>query len=532
MKRLIFITLILIAATAYITVKYFKNLNTSGTHAANIIRTIPDNAALVFEFTNEKTFYDIYAGNTLLNNLIGEDKITEMDTLRKVLFGNPALQSFFTGRNVFLSVHPSAANDVELLLTAAAGRDIDLTEFDQLSKQKNTGMVITPLKIGEKRGYNIYFNSLKKRFYLLNIDGNIFSGSFSKDLVTLHASYVPNKDKEAFMVLPDQQNSNSLANLYINYEHLDALFSQLFKSANIDLFRPFRILPALAALNLNFKNNAVMFSGYTNIQRNRPGTYLNVFANQQPINTQLKDLFPSTTAYALSFAVSNPGSFEADLSTFQQKAGLQAEKDQLLKQVKTGTGINLQPEFTKLLGNEFAVITTRFQEKVAVISVKNGTALRPFMVNISGMITDDVGQFNYAKLPYFLLGDAFSIFKRPYFKIIDNYLILANSAKEIESYSDTYLNRKFLNKTPQYTDLDNLEAERSNVSFFIHFKNAQQILRDGLKDEFYFSYKNNSLSWKNFYGASFQFAASDKNFYTNFCLLQNMPDTTVSKKTE
>jgi hypothetical protein len=47
MKRLIVITIILIAATAYITVKYFKNLNTSGMHAGNVMRTIPDNAAVV-----------------------------------------------------------------------------------------------------------------------------------------------------------------------------------------------------------------------------------------------------------------------------------------------------------------------------------------------------------------------------------------------------------------------------------------------------------------------------------------------------
>jgi hypothetical protein len=154
------------------------------------------------------------------------------------------------------------------------------------------------------------------------------------------------------------------------------------------------------------------------------------------------------------------------------------------------------------------------------------------MTNISGMITDDIGQFNYAKLPLFLLGDAFNAFKSPYFRIIDNYLVLANSVKELDSYNDSYMNRKFLNKTEQYVKFDNLLAERANVAFFIHFKNAQQILRDGLKDDFYFAYKNNSLSWKNFYGASFQFAATDKNFYTNFCLLQNMPDSTVNKKTD
>lgn len=532
MKRLIVITLILIAATAYISVKYFKNLNTSGTHAGNVIRTIPDNAAVVFEFTNEKSFYDIYAGNTLLTNLIGEQIITDLDTVRNVLFNNPALQSFFTGRNVFVSLHPSQSNQLELLVTASAVKDIDLTEFDQLAKQKNTGMLVTPLQIGEKRGYNIYFNSLKKRFYIININGNIFSGSFSKDLITQNANYIPDREKQAFMLLPDQQNSNSLANMYINYEHLGPLFAQIFKNGNTDIFKPFRILPALAALNLNFKNDAVMFNGYTNIQRDKRGTYLNVFAIQQPVTNVLKDLFPSTTAYALSMAVSNPAGFTTDLTNFQNKAGLQAEKDALFTKIKTETGINLIQEFTQLLGNEFAVVTTRYQEKLAIVSVKNGSKLRPFMTNVSSMITDDIGQFNYNKLPFFLLGDAFNAFKRPYFRIMDNYLVLANSVKELESYNDSYMNRKFLNKTEQYVKFDNLLAERSNVAFFIHFKNAQQILRDGLKDDFYFAYKNNSLSWRNFYGASFQFAATDKTFYTNFCLLQNMPDTTVSKKTE
>ncbi len=50
-----------------------------------------------------------------------------------------------------------------------------------------------------------------------------------------------------------------------------------------------------------------------------------------------------------------------------------------------------------------------------------------FVTNISKMNDENSGQLNYDKLPFFLLGDAFSIFKRPYFMIIDNYLILANS---------------------------------------------------------------------------------------------------------
>jgi hypothetical protein len=529
MKRLIIISLILITATGFITVKYFKNLNTSSVHAGNIMRNIPDDASIVFEYTNEKSFYDIYKGNNLLTSLIGEHKISELDTVRKVLFGSPALSSFFNGSNIFLSIHPTESNPEEILLTASATKDADPAAFDQLAKQQNRGMLITPLKMSEKNGYSIYFNSLKKRFYLINLDGGIFAGSFSKVLISKSANYKPNKDKQAFLLLPDKQNANSLANLYINYEHLGPLFTGLFKNNNTNIFKPFRLLPALAALNLNFKNDALMFNGYTNIQRNEPGTYLNVFTTQQPVTNELKALYPATTAYALGLAVSDPMKFSADLTTFHNKAGLKTETNKLFTKIKAETGINLKQEFAKLLGNEFAVITTRFGERIAIVSVKDGSALRPFMTNISSMSTDETGQFNYEKLPFFLLGDAFNNFRKPFFRIIDNYLILAGSTKELNNYNNTYLSRRFLNKTEQYVKFDNLLAERSNVSFFINFKNAQTPLKDGLKDEYYTAFKNNTLSWKNFYGASYQFAATDNNFYTNFCMLQTIADTTAIK---
>jgi hypothetical protein len=290
------------------------------------------------------------------------------------------------------------------------------------------------------------------------------------------------------------------------------------------------LLPALAALNLNYKTDALMFNGYTNIIKNKPASYLNLFTAQQPVVNELKEIFPSTTAYAMNMAVSDPKQFTTDLSEFHTKAGLKAEKDQLFAKIKAETGINLNTEFNGLLNHEFAVITTRYYEKMAIITVKDGSKLRPFMINISGMITDDIGQFNYNKLPFFLLGDAFNGFRRPYFRIIDNYLILANTSKELESYNDTYFNRKFLNKTDQYIRFDNLVAERSNVAFFINFKNAQPILKAELKSDFYDDYIHNMLSWKNYYAGSYQFTASDKNFYTNFCMLQNTADSNITKK--
>jgi hypothetical protein len=271
-----------------------------------------------------------------------------------------------------------------------------------------------------------------------------------------------------------------------------------------------------------------MLNGLTTIHKNKPSSYLNLFSGQQPVVNHLQDIFPATTAYSMNFSVSDPVKFGSDLAQWHTKAGLSGEKKELLDKVKAETGIRIQSEFNTLLANEFAIITTRFQEKIGIIQVKNGSALKPVLANISTMSNEETGRFNYDKLPFFLLGDAYSVFKKPYFRILDNYLILANSESELTSYYDSYINRKFLSKMNEYNEFNNLLSERSNVAFFINFKNAQSILKQELNTEAYNTFKTSVSSWKDFYGASLQFTATDANYYTNFCIRLST-DTVESK---
>jgi len=374
------------------------------------------------------------------------------------------------------------------------------------------------MHIDGKTGYNIFINKLKKRFFLVNQGNNIFSGSFSKELADLSAGYKEKAGKETFVLLSEQQTNNSLANLYVNYAGLPPLLERLFKNKNADIFKNFKQLAARAALSLNYRSDALMFNGSSILQTGEPPSYLDLFAEQQPVINHLKDILPSTTAYGTVFAVSNPQKFSSDLVNYQNKLGLAAERDKLYAQIKAETAIKINNEFNALLGNEFAIVTTRYFEKFAFISVKDGSKLQAVLTGISIMSQENEGQLSYEKLPFFLLGDAFSVFKRPYFIIIDNYLVLANSTTELKSFNDIYLNRKFLSKNEQYNEFDNLLAAQSNVSFFIQFKNAQPVFERDMHDGIYESFKTAEPGWKNFYGASVQLTAVDKNFYTNFCM--------------
>ena len=518
MKRLVVATIILLIATVLVTVVYFKNLGGVSQQTTQALRTIPNDASLILEFNNEKSLYDIFTDNKLFMSLIGEDKMTELIALRKRILQNPVIEPHLSGQNLYISMHPQKGDDIDFLITISIPKGFEPALFDELSKQKKNGLVLNTFNIGEKQGYVIYLSDIKRRFYLINKDDQTLSGSFSRALIEECARYDYKKEKQAFVLLSDRQSSNSLANLYINYNELSPLFSQVFIVKNPDLFRSFRQLPAFAALSLNYKTDALMFNGLTKIQDSPGDSYLGIFSYQQPIETHLKEIFPSTTAYSTSFAVSDPERFESDLNDWQSKSNFKDERSALVKKVKSETGIALKKEFTKLLSSEFAEVTTRFHERIAIIQVKDGSRVRTLLENISRMGDNDTGLFNYEKIPQLLLGEAFAVFKKPYFKVFDNYLVLTNSILEMKSYDDSYYNRKFLSKTDGYSQFDKLLSERSNLSFFIQFQNAQQLFKEDMKPSFYEAFRNATPGWKNYYAATWQLTSTDKNYYTNFCM--------------
>lgn len=521
MRKQIITTLILLVIAVIITVMYFNNLNPPGQQSGKVMKSIPADAAMIFEYKNDQSFYDIFKNNKLLGTFIGDQKSAELNDLKNALLDNPLLKGLFGGQSVFISLHPQKSTEyIEFLITTSSTENIG-DHLDQVSKENNKGMLIHQMMFNGKPGYNIYLNQSKKRFYLVLDGENIFSASFSRQLVEAAARYHDEGHDRFFAQLSDQQNSNSIANLYINYAQLSPLFDQIFKSKNTDICRDFRLLPALGALSLNYKSDALMFNGMSHIEEHKPKSYLSLFRYQQPTENQLKDIFPATTAYSLNFAVSDPVKFESTLLDWQSQNGINNEEKATFNKIKTETGVDLMKAFTNLLGNEFAVITTRYQEKLAIIKLKNGLNLRPFMVNISKMVTDDIGQFNYDKLPYYLLGDAFGVFKRPYFMIADNYLLLCNSQAGLTEYYKNYTNANFLSKNEQYISFDNLQAPRSNVSFFIHFKNASQLLKQQLKLNYAQAFSD-TIGWNNYYAASYQFTSSEKDFYTNFYMKLNM----------
>eukprot|EP01037_Dinobryon_pediforme_P000741 gene741-744_t len=257
---------------------------------SQVLELIPENASFIFEFNNDKGFYDIFKDNKLFAPVIGQNQLDELNA-------------------VYLLLRSYA----DLLITLSCGTGFNPSVLEQLSKLAGSGLVVTPIRITGRQGYNIYINSLKKHL----IDQTLKSRS--------------DREKINFTLLSEQQSANSLASL------------------------------------LNYRGDALMFNGKTVATKNMAG-YLEIFAGQQPVQNHLKDIFPSTTAYSASFGVSDISKFASDLSIFNDKTVPGNERNRTFNKIKAETGINIKKEFNNLLDTEFAIVNTRFFEKFAIVA--------------------------------------------------------------------------------------------------------------------------------------------------------------------
>ena len=523
MRRIILVTVFLFIIAIAVTGFYFSKIKLPGQNAANVISQIPQDAALVFEFKNDPEFYELFKKSTLLTSFIGQKKTEELQYLYDHLLKQAQLNASFSNQSIFISLHSEIKfNTIEMLLTANSNGIGDLNKTLGTIAGQTNGSVQAE-KIGNKTIQKITFRALKEVFYYSDNE-NVLAGSFSKALLLRFLDERAENKVSNLTQLSDQQNKNSIANLYVNYQQFPVLFKQLFRNQNDDFFRFLNGFPASAALSLNYKSDALLFNGYTKTNTSATA-YLHVFLKQQPEKNTIKTAFPINTASAVSFAYAQPKVFLKAFDDWQEQRHDKAKAKALFNQIRKETGIFIETPFRKELDREFAVITTAENEKIAMIKLKNGSELEPFLRNISVDPDSNQTRFKYQNLPYYLLGEPFLHFKQPYFVVIDNYLLLSNSQSGLNHYLENYHQQHFLSEDPQYYAFDALLAEQSNVAFFIHLPHSFQSLKNVLQPGFSVIFNNKNSGWKNYYAAALQFTVSENNFYTNFYLQEKQKET-------
>jgi hypothetical protein len=513
MKKIIIILSLLLIGVTAVTWLYFKSLTATGFSSENLFKVIPKDASIVFEYKNEDSFYDIFKDFGLFGEVLGRNNVEHLTALKQIFVNDATISSAFKKSDLFFSLHQTEKSNAGILIVAPFSKEANFISDDLLNSLKskyklsNDADPLQPL-------YQMAFNN-KSKFYFI-IYQSIFIGSFDKVLVNRSKDLIlSGQENNTFKIdFKSTRNKNSIANLYLNFSKLTDFLNNFSDKKNPSETFALKSFDASASLNINYQSRAFMFSGITTVNPNAIN-YVNLFLEQEPGNNILKSILPFDVAAYSFYYVSDFKKFKKGLNhLFEFRKEAEKLKNQL-NNISQRHSINIEKELMPVLGNEFGVITVASGDKIGILKTKNVNRLSFLLSTISTESGENIRHFDDSFLLYSFLGDPFKTFQRPYYLLLDNYLIVANNIAALHNFQKNYSNQNLLNRTDKNIDFQQYLSNQGNIFYFIHNSNAKGIIKSLLSRPAYKDFKSDDFNWKNIYGLSIQFSADKDKFFTN-----------------
>ncbi len=521
MRKIIILSSVLIIAIAVIAAMYFSELSGNTNNSTKVLKYIPSDAALVLSFNNDESFYDIFSNYELFDAVIGEKIAAELNQLHALLLKQPALKELANSKKIFISFHNEKADSVDLLFAISLNEKIAEEAIEE-SLGELSGVSVK--RTQDDHIYKLSLNTINKPFFLY-ITRGAAAGSFSETL--LRRSVDPKSVKISKQFINEingngSENQNSPVTLSINHHTLPSFFKGFINGKPDGNSLLIRDMQGFSSLSMNFKSDALMFSGIST-----PDTaaidYPDLFLHQRPVKNQLKTILPENTANSILFGVSDYKRFHSDLRHYLGKKRVLQKLENQISFIRTETGVDLDKDIKSKLSNEFAVVETDGREKIGIIKVLNGTDINFSLKLISQNVSENIGRFNHSNILYYYFGDPFKIFSRPYFAVIDNYLVTANTQAAVQIYLDNYINSRFIAKTKEFSGHDQFLANKCNILYFINNKRSERVINTVLKKGYSQAFSDSNYGLKNFYGLSWQWSSDGGHFQTNIYADYNTP---------
>ena len=218
MKKIITIISILILGIVAVTWLYFKNLTATEYSNENVFKVIPNDAAMVFEYKNEDSFYDIFKDFSLFGDLLGRNNLEHLNALKQVFVDDASISTSFAKSNLFFSIHQNQRNNADILIIAPFSKEAGDT--DEIIASLKTKFKLISDAADNLQIYQLSFNN-KSNFYFI-IYQSFMIGSFEKTLVNNAKQLIlSGKENNNFKIdFKSPRNKNSIANLYLNFSKI------------------------------------------------------------------------------------------------------------------------------------------------------------------------------------------------------------------------------------------------------------------------------------------------------------------------
>ena len=440
----------------------------------------------IWKHLNTNTYF-----NTLATNL------NKLDTIFKQKQG---VFNRIGNREILISAHVYAPKQYGFLYV------VDLQKIAKLNVIKNNlNTVINSNYKVSKRYYReneiteIYDVKKHETLYISFIKNQMIA-SYTHTLVEASIDQYSNPEigrNLNFIEVKKHVGYNDMFRLYFQYDYLDE-FVNVFSDTPGDLTKTLSQSLEFSGFSFDLEKNAIVANGITNTN-DQASTYLKSLQKSGQGKRTIKNVVPNNTAIYLSFGFK---SFEDFYSNFET---IQKENPEQFKSYAEGTSqiesflkINLKTHFMSWIDDEIALIqlhsnVSDSKKDVALIlktkaiddakdnldfileQIRKRTPVKFKEVNYKGYAINFMSIKGFFKI---ILGDLFSNIEKPYFTIIDDYVIFSNEPNTLKSIINAYTNKETLNYFKAFNDFDNRFNNRSSVFAYVNTPNLYNTAYD------------------------------------------------------
>lgn len=497
--------LIAIVAMAYL---YFSRLNADRNTSDISLHAATSSSGLIFSFENEKGITDILKEQPLFSEILGEEKYKELSSIKKHLLTLPIVNQETANQYIYIGFVPNNKQKIDFIC------------FTQVHDPNYVHQIIGAIKAAGTTTESLEdMNKLTlpdSTVCYLTIKENLVVLSNSSEQVSDYLASQKDKTNEFadFINTNDKINKNSLARLYINFNKLPGILTNIIAGKLNGELSVFNKQNAFAALTYNYSKDKLLLTGTT--IANDQNNYYNLFSDQEAQKNSIQNMLPENTSSYTIFAIANYPEWQKKLKTWMNNMR-DKKSSELIQNINTKYHLNLDEIVPKYFKNQMVTFQLSTSEKIGAINLSNGDKLSQLLIDLSNNYSDDIKVLKEEGILYAYFGLPFEGFKKPYYIIFDNYLVFANHASTLQAFLSNYDNNQLLINTPNYISAANQLPYNSSINFYIDHNNSSEIIRKNVYLP-YFKHLQSEEGLKKYDSFTYQLSGDNGKFQTNILL--------------
>lgn len=423
------------------------------------------------------------------------------NSLDSTIRNNEQLFDILGSRSITVSAHVYAPRKYDFLFIVDLEKASKLNFVqDYFTNLGGEGYLITSRAHRGNRIYELFDKEDKSTLYLTFIR-NLLVCSYVNQLVEASINQqdepVIGRDMH-FIEMKQQVDEDGLFNIYLQYSGLDDLM-RCYLAEEDEYINALSKSLYYTGLNVALDDDDwFSMKGVTNIN-DSVSSYLKAMLLSGKGELNAQKVIPQRTAFYMSLAVDNFPAFYDNFKALlkEDNAVEYAEYEKNVQQIEKFLKISLQDNFIKWIGNEvafvqsqpkglgkeneFAVVIKSTDKEEAITNlnfiarqIRKKTPVKFKEIDYKGYPINFLSVKGMFKV---ILGNFFKKLDKPYYTIIDDYVVFSNHPQTIKNFIDDYVTERTLDKSEGFNNFLNEFNTASNIFIYVH----PPILHDNLK---------------------------------------------------